>query len=88
MLHEGLVWKISTGGASPLRGAGPWRSYSYAEVVTLQPRMKREFFLQASMETQMLEKGVMYAEVDTRKNGSTNAEVGLMRDEEDAKALV
>ena len=28
MLHEGLVWKISTGGASPLRGAGPWRSYS------------------------------------------------------------
>ena len=29
MLHEGLVWKISTGGASPLRGAGPWRSYSY-----------------------------------------------------------
>ena len=29
MLHEGLVWKISTGGASPLRGAGPWRSHSY-----------------------------------------------------------
>ena len=23
MLHEGLVWKISMGGASPLRGAGP-----------------------------------------------------------------
>ena len=33
MLHEGLVWKISTGGASPLRGAGPWRSYSYEQVV-------------------------------------------------------
>ena len=31
MLHEGLVWKISTGGASPLRGAGPWRSYSYRD---------------------------------------------------------
>ena len=30
MLHEGLVWKISMGGASPLRGAGSWRSYSYA----------------------------------------------------------
>ena len=29
MLHKGLVWKISTGEASPLRGAGPWRSYSY-----------------------------------------------------------
>ena len=29
MLHEGLVWKISMGGASPLRGAGFWRSYSY-----------------------------------------------------------
>ena len=28
MLHEGLVWKISTGGASPLRGASSWRSYS------------------------------------------------------------
>ena len=32
MLHEGLVWKISTGGASPLRGAGSWRSYSYTKV--------------------------------------------------------
>ena len=31
MLHEGLVWKISTGGASPLRGAGPWRSYSFVK---------------------------------------------------------
>ena len=29
MLHEWLVWKISTGGASPQRGAVPWRSYSY-----------------------------------------------------------
>ena len=29
MLYEGLVWKISTGGASPLRGAGSWRSFSY-----------------------------------------------------------
>ena len=34
MLHEGLVWKISTGGASPLRGAGPWRSYLYAKVAS------------------------------------------------------
>ena len=29
ILHEGLVWKISTEGASPLQGAGSWRSYSY-----------------------------------------------------------
>ena len=36
----------------------------------------------------MLEKGGMYAEVDTRKKGSTNAEMGLMCDEGDAKALV
>merc|ERR1711867_172763 len=50
--------------------------------------MKREFFLQASMEAQMLEKGVMYTEVDTGQNGSTNAVVGLMYDEGDAKALV
>ena len=61
---------------------------TYAKVVTLQARMKREFFLQASMEAPMLEKGVMYGEVDTRKSGSTNAEVGLMCDEGDAKALV
>ena len=32
MLHEGLVWKISMGGASPLRGAASWRSYSYDPV--------------------------------------------------------
>ena len=29
MLHEGLVWKIRIGGASPLLGAGLWRSYSF-----------------------------------------------------------
>ena len=38
---------------------------------------------QASMEAQMLEKGVMYAEVDARKNGSTDAEMGLKCDEGD-----
>ena len=35
----------------------------------------------ASMEAPMLGKGVMYAEVDARKNGSTDAEMGLICDE-------
>ena len=48
----------------------------------------RESSLQVSMEVPMLEKGVMYAEVDTGQNGSINAEMGLMYDEGDAKALV
>ena len=49
---------------------------------------RREFFPQASMETPMLKRGVMYAEVNTRKNGLTDAEVGLMYDEVDTKACV
>ena len=40
MLHEGLVWKISTGGASPLRGAGPWRSYSCAPEEQMKIKLK------------------------------------------------
>ena len=43
MLHEGLDWKISTRGATPLRGAGSWRllvgvstwcRYLYCEIST------------------------------------------------------
>ena len=50
MLHEGLVLKISTGGASPLRGAGSWRSYSHNE---LSVRSKNNYLLESKYITSL-----------------------------------
>ena len=60
MLHEGLVWKISTGGASPLRGAGLWRSYSDIELPLGSSNFGQRDFGSLYIQELLLKKSELY----------------------------